>query len=110
MLNLDDYIEPASTAYKFTVAFYELSLNDKFALFDMLYAKGLIRDVEPESETSVYDRFVLGLLQHSPRDLRRDYPVRLERRPSKIARDRDIEELVERLLFTLGTVVILPNG
>lgn len=108
--NIDDYLEPlVYGGHKFTTAFYELSLSNKYRVFEMIMDTSDQRPpigLESDSETSVYNRFILALLQHSPRLLRRDYPVLYERRPNKIARDADIEELVERLLLTLGTVVI----
>lgn len=89
----DNYLIKKGKTYKLTKDFYDLSLKEKLKIITVWINEEKIYDNVSESESTLYNRVILSLMQHNTNYLKNNYSVKGERQLSAAARKADNEEI-----------------
>lgn len=96
----DDYLRISPKGVRsLSEAFYQLSLADKYEVVRLFNEQGLLSDYR------LYNKLVKGILQHSPAQTRREYPVRGVRWPHRKAIQADEVEAMQALAVNFDALV-----
>jgi hypothetical protein len=98
VLILDDYVVRSEKGLVLTQDFYNLSLANKYEVVRLCEESGLL------TQPKIYDRLIKAILQHSSPEMRRDFPVKGERKPRKEAQAADYLEALQALYIAFDVL------
>lgn len=97
---VDTFLTKTSKGFRPNELYYQLSLSDKYQV---------VRDLEEQErlhDIYLYDALVLGILQHSPPDSKKQWKVNKERKLNSNAKHADETEAYQALYMSLDKVFI----
>lgn len=89
MIDLTPYLTTDNKGPAFTKEYYNLSLNDKYIIINQLEQENRLGGYR---NYILYDRAVKSILQHTPEALKKEYPIKGERKTRPEARQADRRE------------------
>ena len=93
------YIDYNDKGATLTTEFYDLSLYRKYMVIEVLEASGQLEDAK------LYDRLVLAVLQHSSNEMKRERPVKRERKQRPRSKVADQIEVYQALFLHMDRLM-----
>lgn len=86
MDSIEIYIISTDRGLSLTKEFYDLGLKQKYEVISVFIEMGLLTD------SKFYDKVIKSVLQHSSKELKKEYPIRGDRKIRKAAQEADLME------------------